>query len=204
MVTCSQSGSPGNMLPGSKGTMCMRFKVQYPQGFELISQTCDFDAVARSPSFCELHGIPQNCCTVEAHGLTYQMMCAGTEGAFATVPAASDFADCSAKCDDISLDTTTTTTLISACQPWCESDPNGWSKKCSWRKCKGCTHCTAVQPPVLACEQWCAENAEAWPTKCTWNKCEACDACSGRRLENRRPYFSSYSRDEMFPGMALV
>jgi len=93
---------------------------------------------------------------------------------------------------------TTTTAKPTACEPWCMGNSHAWSNKCTWKKCKHCEQCTAVEKPE-GCRNWCAGNSHDWKAKCTWKNCKQCSECQSseepEELKNCKKWCPGNSND---------
>jgi len=113
-------------------------------------------------------------------------------------------------CPVLAADTTTvpptTTGIFSGpkCKKWCSTSSELWSAKCTWKKCRQCPQCGAIQKPKR-CKRWCSRNSDDWSTKCTWKKCRGCSECTeDRRLQSSAATFASGRAEDLSIGMVLV
>jgi cellulose 1,4-beta-cellobiosidase len=100
-----------------------------------------------------------------------------------------------------SMTATTTKSAAGNCAKWCTTHSKPWVKKCSWKKCAGCSECnaatttTSTMTTVAVCKPWCIECPMDWTEKCGWPQlcggCPQCESGGNRRLRGKDGEFSN-------------
>lgn len=108
----------------------------------------------------------------------------GSLGSSCAVPSSSPTSAPTSMPTFASMTASTTKSTAGNCAEWCETLSKPWAKKCSWRKCAGCSNCDATTTTTSTvttfevCKPWCPECPMDWIQKCEWlHLCGGCPQC---------------------------